>query len=156
MGAADRMDEVPYLKYAFFSYLWLGVTDTVHHLHAATVLGQGAAMHAAAIGMVLVPTAVAMVALYLRFGRRALLWTFLGIALLAIAVPGLYHGGWNHLVKVLAHLRIDSPATDLSLLFPADNLNLWFYEVTGLFEFVFAIVCGYFVYRLVTVRTGDT
>jgi len=143
---------IPYLKYAFFSYLLLGLTDTIHHLHAAVALGQRAAMHAAMIGIILVPTAIAAVVLYTRYGKRVLLWIFLSIAILAIAVPGLYHGGWNHLIKVLAYLRIDSPSTNIGQIFPAQNYNLWFYEVTGLLEFMFAVVCSYFVYKLVTHR----
>jgi len=154
MNYLDRLSEIPYLKYAFFSYLLLGVTDTVHHFHAATALGKNAAMHAAVIGMVLVPIAIAVVFLYTRYGKKSLLWVFLSIAILAIAVPGLYHGGWNHLVKVLAHLRINSPGTEISVLFPAQNINLWFYEVTGLLEFMFAVVCSYFVYMLMKNRAA--
>ena len=119
MNYFDRLSEIPYLKYAFYSYLFLGITDTIHHFHAASVLGQNAAMHAAVIG---------------------------------IAVPGFYHGGWSHLVKVLAHLRINSPSTEIVDLFPAQNMDLWFYEVTGLLEFMFALFCSYFVYMLIKNR----
>ena len=154
MNYLDRLTGIPYLKFSFISYLLLGVTDTIHHLHAAVALGQSAAMHAAAIGIVLVPTAVVAVFLFTRNGKKHMLWLFLGIAIIAIAVPGLYHGGWNHLVKVLAHLRIDSPGTEIGALFPTQNPNLWFYEVTGIFEFLFALVCSYFVYMLMKNRAN--
>jgi len=152
MNYLDRLSEIPYLKYAFLSYLFLGLTDTVHHFHAATALGHSTAMHAAAIGMVLVPIAIVSVFLHLRYGLKAPIWVFLSIAILAIAIPGLYHGGWNHLLKVLAHIRIDSPSTELASLFPSQSPNIWFYEATGLLEFMFAVVCSYFVFMLITVR----
>jgi len=152
MTYSDRSNAMPYLRYAFISYLLLGVTDTVHHLHAAWALEQSNAIHAAAIGMLLVPIAIAVVFLYSIYNKIYLLWVFLAIALLAIVVPGFYHGGWQHLVKVLAHLRISSPSTELSKLFPATEPSLWFYEITGLFEFIFAVVCSYFVFMLM--RSG--
>jgi len=44
-------------------------------------------------------------------------------------------GGWDHLVKTLAQLRLDGDETDIRLLFPMDNPDLWFYEASGALEF---------------------
>lgn len=72
---------------------------------------------------------------------------FFAIAVLAVALPGVYHGGWDHLVKIMAHLRLGTDATSIGHLFPADNLNLWFYEISGVLEFFFGIVCAYYLYQ---------
>lgn len=154
MKYLERLNNIPYLKYAFFFYLLLGLTDTIHHLHSVMALGHSEAIHVVAYGLVLIPTAIIMVTLYLRSGKRMFLWLFLAIAILAIVGPGIYHGGWHHLLKVATHLIINSPSTEISSLFPANNPNLWFYEATGLLEFLFAIVGSYFVYMLVTSRAN--
>lgn len=145
-------ENTPYLKHAFFSYLLLGITDTVHHLHASFVLGDCAAMHAAKIRIVLVPVAIITVSLFRRFGEKSWLRVFLSIAILAIAIPGMYHGGLNHLVKIFAHLIADSPKKNLRMLFPEQYYNLWFYEISGMLEFLFALVCSYYVYLLIVTR----
>jgi len=149
MISLERFVHQSHLKFAFIAYALLAITDTVHHYHAAVFLGDAAAMHAAVIGVVLLPTAIVLFVLYLYRGTSVCLWLFLSIAMVAIALPGLYHGGWNHLVKVLAHLRIDSPHTDIATLFPLNNFDLWFYEFTGLLDFLFAVLCSYFIFMLI-------
>lgn len=139
------------LKYAFYSYLTLGSVDTIHHLHAAIFLDQTTAIHAAILGLILVPLAVyAFIKISGEGNRNPYCWLFIFIALSAITVPGIYHGGWDHLVKVLAHLRIDSPHTYIKSLFPTNGFHLWFYEITGIFEFIMAVVCLYFVIRVIS------
>ena len=148
MNTSEILRDYPWLKYSFFTYLALGFTDTIHHIHAAKLLGQDAAMHAAWIGIVLIPIVVFSVLGYVKFRRRFLLRIFIGIALLAALVPGIYHGGWNHLVKILGYLRLPGATTDIRLLFPSDNINLWFYEIIGVLEFFLALITLYCLGRL--------
>lgn len=131
----------PALKMAFLTYIFLGITDTIHHIHAAWRLEQQNAIHAAIAGMLLVPIAITSVWLFKHKGSSLFIRIFLVIAIAAILIPGFYHGGWNHLIKVLAHIRLETPNTDIQSLFPMNNLDLWFYEITGIMEFVFATVC---------------
>jgi len=131
-------------------YLLLGITDTIHHLHAAVALGHKSALHAVAINVVLIPLAIIGVYLFAKNERKIFLRVFLSIALLAILIPGIYHGGWDHLVKNLAFLRVNGESTQINLLFPPDNFHYWFYELTGTLEFLLALVCAFYMYRYVT------
>lgn len=135
------------IKYAFYWYLVLGITDIIHHLHAAFFLGQINALHAAILGIILVPAAIYSFLKYSGNGAAIFFRFFIGIALLAIMIPGIYHGGWEHLVNVLSHFRIDSPHTEISSLFPVSGFHLWFYELTGILEFIVAIPCLYYIGR---------
>lgn len=156
MNTMGSLNDIPYLKYSFVSYLLLGVTDTIHHLHAALALDQQEAMHAVLIGIVLIPFAILMVFLFLKLKKKMLLWCFLAVAILAIVLPGLYHGGWDHLVKILAYLRVDGESTHIRNLLPLNNMNLWFYEITGILEFFLAVISTYFVYKILLVSTDHS
>ncbi len=144
----ENLREYTYLRYSLFSYLLLGSTDTIHHLHAALALKQNNAIHAVWTGVILIPLAILMVIGFLRYRKRVMLWCFFTIATLAILLPGFYHGGWDHLVKILAFLRVDGESTDIYSLFPLDNLNLWFYEVSGSLEFFLAVISAFFLYKV--------
>ena len=78
------------------------------------------------------------------------MWLFLSISISAIALPGFYHGGWVHFVKLLAYLRMDSASTDIRSILPLNNVHLWFYEVSGSLEFVLATISSYFTCKLLT------
>ena len=149
MNNSERQTETGYLKCSLIAYLLLGITDTVHHYHAAVALGPGRAMHAVWTGVVLVPIALVCVVGFLALRHKALLWGFVSIAALAAVLPGLYHGGWDHLLKILAHLRLEGDETDIRLLFPMDNPDLWFYEVTGALEFFMSLAVLYWLFRLI-------
>lgn len=153
MNTVIRLAEYPYLKYSFLSYLILGFIDVLHHLHAALSLGQQAAMHSVVTGIVLLPVAVIVVWLYTRSKKYIFLIIFIAIAVLAILLPGFYHGGWDHFVKILAFLRVDNESTSIRLLFPSGNYNLWFYEISGVLEFVFGIICAYYLYKYISNRS---
>ena len=148
MRIADKFRRIPYLKYSLLFYLLLGSLDTVHHLHAALVLGHAYGMHSFLLGIILIPLAVAAVTYFLYSENTYSIWLFLSISILAIALPGFYHGGWIHTTKLLAYLRIDGDSTDINSILPLDNLHLWFYEVSGSLEFVLAIISSYFTYKL--------
>lgn len=147
MSVKENISSYPYLKQMVLCYLLLAVTDTVHHLHAAIALEQTAALHAVALGIVFIPLAMSMVWLYLRYLRKVFVGVFLAIAILATLVPGIYHGGWDHLVKILGYFRLNGKSTEISLLFPSDNTHYWFYEITGVFEFAIAVVCAYYIFK---------
>ncbi len=144
----SRFDQdLTYLKWIIIFYLLLGVTDTLHHLHAALGLGQRSAIHAVWLGVVLIPLAMLMVAGYIRYRKVVLLWGFLTIVVMAILLPGFYHGGWDHLLKILAFVRVEGESTRVTSLFPSDNIHLWFYEITGVVEFFLALFASYFLYK---------
>lgn len=149
MSLVGKLGSVAWLKHSLYLYLMLGITDTLHHLHAAEALGHESAMHAVWTGVVLIPIAVLSVLGFLLLQRKVLLWVFVAIALLAVLLPGIYHGGWDHLLKILAHLRIAGESTDIRSLFPSDDLDLWFYEITGTLEFLLSLLTLFFVGKLV-------
>ena len=66
---------------------------------------------------------------------------------MAILIPGFYHGGWNHLMTMLAFVNTDGQSANIKTLFPADNFHLWFYEITGSMEFVLAVLAAYYLYK---------
>ena len=123
-------------------------TDTLHHLHVALALGHANGIHSFLLNIILIPLALAAVAYFLYSENVYSVWLFLFISIPAIALPGLYHGGWHHVVKILAYLKVDSASTDIRLLLPSDNLHLWFYEISGSLEFVLALISSYFTYKL--------
>lgn len=155
MNLIYELKQVPYLKSSLLFYLLLGGTDTLHHLHAALVLGHSDAWHAVFLGVILTPIAVAAVIHFLRSGATYSAGLFLLISAAAIALPGFYHGGWVHFTKLLAYLRVDSVATDIGSLFPRNNGHFWFYEISGLLEFGLAVIASYFSYNLMTSLVTD-
>lgn len=136
MEPVSNSNNILYLKNLFVSYLLLGITDTIHHLHAAAVLGLDAAWHGFYLGVVFVPMATALVLCVKYRKNRVCLWLFLLIALLAIVLLGFYHGGLHHLIKLLMSLRVEG---GIGALLPWDNLHFWFYEITGVLEFCMSI-----------------
>ena len=150
-----RLEQVPYLRYSLLFYLLLGGLDTIHHLHAALALGHMNGMHAFLLGIVLIPSAVGAVVFFAYSKNEFSLWLFLSISILAIAVPGFYHGGWEHLTKLLAYLRVEGESTDIRSLFPMNNRHLWFYEISGSLEFVLALVSSLFTYKLLVSVVAD-
>jgi len=126
-----RLTDYQHLKLALISYLFLGATDVVHHAHVAIALGDENGWHAVFTGVVFI-------------------WIIILIATIAIAIPGIYHGGWHHLIKLLLSVVSENEATNIHALLPSDNLHLWFYEITGVLDFAFAIVASYYLYKLFT------
>jgi len=151
----SRLKAYSDLKYLVFSYLLLVVTDTAHHIHAAFALGQMSALHSVVIGMVLAPMAIFSIYIYLQKGKCLYYWCFYLIALLATLLPGLYHGGWHHLFKIIPLVKVKGAETELAVLFPKDNFHLWFYEVTGVFEFILGVVLVYFLGKTILNHAGQ-
>lgn len=145
----DLFKENLNLKRLFLFYILLGVTDTVHHLHAATALGQSNAIHAFWTGIVLIPIAILLVLSFLYSNNKYFLWGFFAIAGLATLFPGLYHGGWDHVMKILSFVRINGESTNIHSLFPVDNFDLWFYEITGSLEFLLAVFSTFYLYKTI-------
>lgn len=150
MNSIRQLARYPYLLQSYIAYLLLGITDIVHHLHVATVLDNPGGMHAVVAGAILLPLSVVMVWLLAKFNKTIFVWGIVAIAMICVLMPGLYHGGWDHLVKVLAFFRVDSEFTEISSIFPADNFNLWFYEITGILEFLIGVVAVYFLYKFLS------
>jgi len=115
------------------SYLVLAVTDMLHHLHAVV------------IGVVLVPIALTMLWLFKKFGKKVIVAVFLLIAAVVVLLPGIYHGGWHYVVKLIAAFSASGQESSIGQLLPGDNLHLWFYEISGVVEFFVALVCASFI-----------
>lgn len=127
------------------SYLVLAVTDMLHHLHAVLALGYESALHAVVIGVVLVPIALTMLWLFKKFGKKVIVAVFLLIAAVVVLLPGIYHGGWHYVVKLIAAFSASGQESSIGQLLPGDNLHLWFYEISGVVEFFVALVCASFI-----------
>ena len=126
----------------------MGLTTAIHHLHSGLVLHpESAALHAVFNEMILIPATCLSMYFFLRNDSRVALGIYYFIAILGFIFLGLYEGGWNHTVRLLAYLRIDSDATQLSQLLPADNLHFWFYEITGVLTLVVTMVASYYSWR---------
>jgi len=147
----NRLADYPYLKNAFISYLLLGTTDIVHHWHAAIALGDESAMHAVAIGVILLPISLAMIWLFNRQHKKIYVWIIIVICAVTALIPGILHGGRYHLLKILGFPTAqDELANDVS---PFKNVHIWFYEISGVLEFFLGIVCAYFLYKFILDKT---
>ena len=116
-------------------YSVLAITDLVHHVHAAVALGHESALHAVIIGVVLIPVAITMYWFYENHQRNVFVVIFLMIVTLAVLIPGFLHGGWHHVVKLLIELGTSDDTRTAGQMLQRDNLHLWFYEISGVFEF---------------------
>ncbi len=137
----------PPLKKLLTSYLVLCIVDTIHHLHAALALGHETAMHAVVTNIMLVPVTVVLMWLYLQQDRKAFLWTFIGIVTMAVLIPGIYHGGWAHVVKLLLYAIDAGYPAGIELLLNSGDFNDWFYELSGIADFGLALSCAYYLFK---------
>ena len=137
-------------QYALQSLIYsvsMGITTTVHHLHAGLILdSDGESLHLVAMEMILIPATVVSMILYLRNGNRTALWFYLLLAASGFIFLGLYEGGWNHTARLIAYLRVDSPETNIETLLPAGNLHLWFYEITGVLTLIVTLLATYYTW----------
>ena len=143
-----RIWQVPYAFQSLCFGTLLGLITLVHHLHSALVLHpDGGAMHVVWIEIFMIPATILSMLCFLRTGSQIALWAYAAIAISGFVFLGLYEGGWNHTLKVLGYLRIDSPTTHIGLILPRDNVHLWFYELTGIATFLCALVASWFSLR---------
>ncbi len=140
-----RLNKPVYLWKVLISYLVLAVTDLVHHLHAAVALGHESALHAATLGIVLIPLTITMYWFYGHYQKKAYVVIFLLIVTLAVLIPGIQHGGWHHVVKLMIEMGSSDNASTTAQVLQRDKLHIWFYEISGVFEFIMALLCGYFI-----------
>jgi len=155
VNTIERLAKYPYLKSTFYAYLLLAVTDVIHHWHAAVILGDEPAMHAVYIGLLLMPVSVFTIVLFTQKYKVVFLATFISISALAMLIPGIYHGGWHHFAKILEAIYSDNESKNIHLLFPYDNLNLWFHEISGLLEFSFALALAFFLCKTLANGTAS-
>ena len=128
----------------------MGVVTTIHHWHAHVfVPHDGPDLHVVWNELVLIPLTLVTMILYLRRGSRVALGIYLAIVAAGFVGLGLYEGLWNHTLKVLSHLRLDVPGTEIGRVLPPDDPHLWFYEATGLLTLVFATSAAWFTVLLV-------
>ena len=140
-----KVNKSVHLLNVLIAYLVLAMTDMVHHLHATFALGYESALHAVMIGVFLIPMALVMYWLFRKCEHKAFGVVFFIIVALAVVLPGIFHGGWHHVVKLLCALSTSGHGNLIGQLLPRDNLHLWFYEVSGVAELVMALACAYFV-----------
>lgn len=123
----------------------MGLVTFVHHLHAALAVDwDGAGWHVVWNEVVLIPLTVVAMLVFVRTGSRIALFGYLAIAAFGFLGLGLYEGFWNHTAKLIGHLRLDGPTTDIALVLPSGDVNLWFHEITGVMTFVVTMVASYF------------
>jgi hypothetical protein len=123
-----------------------------HFVHGAHVYEDPSRYH------VVLPTVVALVGSFLVGGHlmrrpsRAALWGFaIVIAVPFVGLFGLYHGGFNHTLK-LAMYTAGTPPERLEELFDSPDFavpNDVVFEVTGVSTLVVAVVVAWMLVRLV-------
>jgi len=145
----DRLTNIPYFKNTLYSYFLLGFTDVVHHWHAAVAFNDTAAVHAVLVGLFLLPIAFYIVAMFCLKGKIRYLFGFLSISSVAMIFPGFYHGGWHHFFK-LTKVVWDLDTSGLELIIPPFNFHLWFYELSGVLEFVLGILLAFYTFKTLT------
>lgn len=139
------------VKYAFLALstsLLMGLVTVVHHLHSGLILNPGGPeLHVVWNEAFIMPMTVLTMLIFLRTNSKIALWGYLTIAVVGFIGLGLYEGGWNHSLKILGYLRIGSPEVDITNILPLNNIDLWFYEITGVLTFVIALVATYYNYK---------
>lgn len=131
----------------------------VHHLHASLKLEPGGVgMHVVVIEVVMIPATIISMLVFLRTASKVAFYIYIAISILGFFFLGLFEGGWNHTAKLIAYLRIDSPATRINEILPANDLNLWFYEGTGVATFIVTMIASWYSLRffLVVFRSSKT
>lgn len=84
---------------------------------------------------------------FVRTKSKIALWIYLAISVIGFVGLGLFEGGWNHTLKLLGYWRIGSPEVDIRTIRPDGDINLWFYEITGVLTFVVTLVASYYNYK---------
>ncbi len=137
------------------------ILTSVHHAYGAYIYDSPWRLH-------IVP--IAALAAALIVGARVVLrrastgatgtiafWVFSLVTLIVpVVVIGLFEGGYNHAAKDLLYFGGASSEV-MQALFPPPAYELpddFFFEVTGLLQFVLAVVAGYFLYSLLWTRWG--
>lgn len=134
------------LRRLLFAYLLLALFDFIHHLHAKFALGDEGALYPVLIGIVLTPTALTMYFLYGYNKKKVFIVIFLVIVSLAVLIPGIYHGGFNHFAKFINAIWMPQSTNTLRELLPENQPHQWFYEITGIAEFFLSMFCFYCMY----------
>ncbi len=138
-----RIKDYEYALPSLIYSVLLGVTTTIHHLHSGLILHpQSNALHIVYNEMILIPAIILSMYFFLKTKSKIALWIYCGIAAAGFFILGLYEGGWNHSAKLIAYLRLDNSCTDIRAILPANNPDLWFYEITGVLTFISSMVAS--------------
>jgi len=148
------MPTISQFRYALPSLVFsliMSATTLVHHLHSGLFLHPDSqALHVVWNELVLIPATCLSMYFFVKRRSSFAFWVYLLIALAAFIFLGLYEGGWNHTIKLLGYLRIDSSCTNITSLLPAANLHVLFYETTGVLTLIFTLIASYYSFRFYT------
>lgn len=129
------------------------ISTVFHHFYAAAIYDTPWRRH---VALIVIPVLLVMIVLYVLHRWRPLtlvgkvsLWLFMLVALLVpIAWLGFFHGGYAHLVKnILFFGGLSRPMYEL-LCPVCDVPGDLIYEVTGVMEFLLALIAAYFLFKL--------
>ena len=146
---------------------WYGLAvlllTTVHHVYGAYIYHTPWRLHVA-FGSGFAAAVIIGSLLVLRrhtddVAHRIAFWAFVGVSLvIPIAAIGLFEGGYNHVLKDALYFA--GASTSLMIrMFPPPTYELpnnAFFEITGMLQVVPASVTGWFLYRLLRLRSGTS
>jgi len=125
------------------------VLTAVHHLYGAEIYGtpwRAHIVHPAMAALVVI-----LAGLYLSHRYRGTRvgqvsrWIAIGVTvLIPVAWIGLFEGGYNHVVKNILYFA-GASAASMKTLFPPPTYEMpdnWVFEITGVLQFVLALVLG--------------
>jgi hypothetical protein len=135
------------------SALGVLVMTSVHHIYGAVIFDTPWRLH---IVFVSIPVALIILGA-IPLGRtagglpsRLASWTYVAlVGIFAIAMIGIYEGGYNHLLPNIQYvLGVDHPLRE-GLYEPPDDLA---FQLTGIAQFVVAIIAAWELWRLISSR----
>lgn len=135
-------------------YLVLTLTLTIiHHVYGAYIYKDSFRLHvvfaALPVLAVLLLSYRTMLRSRSRVVRMISLTLFISSGALSAIGIGLYEGGYNHVVKNILYFT-GTPVEILNRLYPSiyELPNNFFFEFTGILQFVTGVFCFVYVYRL--------
>lgn len=145
----------------FQSSLSIMILTLIHHVYGALIYEDPFRLH---VAYVAIPIILILLLSFRIFQRKlSALITRVSFAvfmlvsiLIAVSVIGLYEGGYNHLLKNLLYFGGTSEVT-LDRLFPPPVYEMpksYFFEVTGIFQFVLSIYAIYCMMQYFKERYG--
>jgi hypothetical protein len=123
------------------------VMTTIHHVYGAAIFSTPWRLHIVYISIPVALVILGAVPLGIRryssFSGHGASWLFiLLIAVFAVALIGVYEGGYNHLLPNIQYvLGVERTLRD-GLYVPPDDL---LFQLTGIAQFVVAVVAAWFL-----------
>jgi hypothetical protein len=130
------------------------ILTVVHHLYGAVIYAEPFRLH---VAIVAVPVIIVLAGSYAGYKktrsiafRKIVLGTLLSFSMVfSVFAIGLYEGGYNHVIKNILYFS-GTPIELMDRIYPSvyELPNDFFFEFTGIAQFITGLMCGLHILRL--------